>query len=275
MDIMPLEPTETRTFEIREVGDLIRSPKGHTWIECETDAGTVAFWAGSRPSAPLRSLQKRTTPFKVRCGCRQPLPNYPTHAWWVPEGAPIEFLDDADADDETEDVEDAAPARKPMVISPPAASPFRAIANEQRTLYVVSATKATAWDDEPGAQPGVFVPALFAFRGRIVREWLASAQRAEAAHWLFLSPRYGFIEPDHPIANSDASFSDRTSGPISDDALQVQVEYQRRWNDRIALRDFQTVYVWPETAVYEDKARTAFELIGARVIRLKALTRAR
>jgi hypothetical protein len=270
---MALEPTEIRVFEILEIGELIRSPQGHTSLECETDAGTVAFWAG-KATGNLRSLQRRTPPFKVKCGCRQPLPNFPTHAWWVPDGTPIEFLESR-YDREGPDDEVVAPPRRPVPAGAPTASPFRALAREERTLYVVSGTKSTAWDDEPKAQPGVFVPAVFAYRGRTVKEWLGSTQRAEAAHWLFLSPRYGFIEPEHPIANSDASFADRASGPVSDDALRVQVEYQRRWNDQIALREFQTVYVWCESAAYEEKARTAFELVGAKVVRLKALTRAK
>ena len=89
---MALEPTETREFEIQEIGELNKSPKGHTWIECETDAGTVVFWGGTSTNS-LKDLQRRQPPFRVRCGVRHPLPNYPTHAWWVPDGAPIEFID--------------------------------------------------------------------------------------------------------------------------------------------------------------------------------------
>src|SRR5262245_22637790 len=89
---MPLAATETKVFEIREVGELCRSPKGHTWIECVTDAGIVVFWGGPDPTN-LKALNRRNPPFKVRCGCRQPLPNYPTHAWWVPDGAPVEFVE--------------------------------------------------------------------------------------------------------------------------------------------------------------------------------------
>jgi hypothetical protein len=284
---MALEPTETRVFEILKIGELIRSPQGHTSLECETDAGTVAFWAG-KSTLNLRSLQRRTPPFKVRCGCRPPLPNFPTHAWWVPDGTPIEFLDARDTRgsretrvtrDDPEGPDDdevpATPARRPVPVAVPAASPFRALAREERTLYVVGATKSTVWDDEPKAELGVFVPAVFAYRGKSVREWLASTQREQASHWLFLNARYGLIEPEHPIGNSEATFSDPASGPIPDDALRVQVEYQRRWNDQVALREFQTVYVWCESTAYEEKARTAFELVGAKVVRLKSLTRAK
>lgn len=271
---MPLEPTETRVFEILEVGDLIRSPQGHSSIECRTDAGTVAFWCG-RLTSNLRSMQRRATPFYVRCGCRPPLPNFPTHAWWVPDGAKIEFLEGRIEPPprlpEPSDVIESAPLPPPEAFTP-VASPFRALAREGRTLYVVSATKSTIWDDDP--QGEAFVPALYAYRGRTVKEWLGSEQRAQAAHWLFLSARYGLIEPQHPIASSEASFADKATGPISDDALRVQVECQRRWNEQIPLREFQTVYTWCESTPYEDRARTAFELVGAKVVRLKALTRA-
>lgn len=282
---MALEPTETRVFEILAIGELIRSPQGHTSLECETDAGTVAFWAG-KSTTTLRSLQRRTPPFRVKCGCRRPLPNFPTHAWWVPDGTPVEFLEGRDdrrmepviepeGPDDTDDVGAEPPARHPVPAGPPVASPFRALAREQRVLYIISGTKSTIWDDEPAGDGAPFVPALYAYRGKTVKEWLGSTQRAQAEHWLFLSPRYGFIEPEHPLARHETSFSDRSTGPISDDALREQVEYQRRWNDRVALREFQAVYVWCESTTYEDKARTAFELVGAKVVRLKALTRAK
>jgi len=301
---MALEATETKVFEIREVGELSRSPKGHTWIECETDAGIVVFWGG--PSAThLKQLQRRVPPFKVRCGCRQPLPNYPTHAWWVPDGVPLEFVEVL-----YDEPEELAPQfSRPMPVNIPSASAFRSLArgersappevrpaapsapvaveerhvvaderpgiSEERTLYVISGSKATIWEDDPDAEAAAFVPAVFAYRGRMVKEWLASAQREKAKYWLFLSPRYGFIEPDHPVARHEASFSDRTSGPISDDALRVQVEYQRRWNDRIPLNMFQLVYIWCDAVQYEERVRLAFELGGAKVVRLKALTRAK
>jgi hypothetical protein len=193
----------------------------------------------------------------------------------VPDGAEIEFLESRDNWEEPAEEEVAEPVRRQTPVSTPAPSPFRALAREQRMLYVISGTKSTIWDDDPQGEGAAFVPALFVYRGRTVREWLTSSQRTQASHWLFLSARYGFIEPEHPLARHETTFSDRSSGPISDDALRVQVEYQRRWNDQIALREFQTVYVWCESTVYEEKARTAFELIGAKVVRLKALTRAK
>jgi hypothetical protein len=254
---MASDTTQTKTFEIRAVGEMIRSPKGHTSIECETDAGTVAFWGG-KSLANLKALQQREPPFRVRCGCRQPLPNFPTHAWWVPETAQLEFLRDGDpvvADEE-------APIVRHAFAPGPLTSPFGVHARPSRDLFVVGATKSTIWDDDPGGQAGAFVPALYAYRGRSVRDWLASAERAKAAHWLFLSPRYGFIEPDHPVARA-----------ITDEALRLQVEYQRRWSDRVALRDFQTVYVWCDSTAIEDRVRTPFELVGAKVVRLKALSR--
>ena len=142
-------------------------------------------------------------------------------------------------------------------------------------LYAPVESKTTIWDDDPNGDAGAFVPALFAYRGRMVREWLNSQQRADAEHWLFISPRYGFIEPHHPIARHDYSFGEKQSGAISDDALRFQVEFQRRWDDRIPLRAFQLVYIWSDSAACEDKVRTVFELVGARVQRLKTLTKAR
>ncbi|HUL73791.1 MAG TPA: hypothetical protein VLT86_11855, partial [Vicinamibacterales bacterium] len=379
---MTLEATEVKVFEIQEVGDLIRSPKGHTSIECQTDVGIVAFWA-TKSINSLRSLQKRTPPFRIRCGCRAPLPNYPTHAWWVPDGTPIEFIDERPQtaatiatarpvithglatpahtpatgtattatgarpiiggqtighrggpastvvpptsafrtlarDEPHEDSREvlrevpkpapvdpptpaAAPeppapiqvrsapvpveAPRPVPVeaprpapppAPPAPVETRTVAAEPtdaaddaHVLYVVSASKATIWDDEPQGKNLSYVPALFAYRGKTVREWLASEQRALATHWLFLSPRYGFIEPDHPVARHEESW-EPDAGPISDDALRVQVASQRRWDDQIPLREFQTVFLWCDSNTYEDRVRAAFEKVGAKVVRLKA-----
>jgi hypothetical protein len=238
------------------------------------------FWGGTT-TGNLKQLQTRTPPFRVRCGCRHPLPNYPTHAWWVPDGAPIEFVEAQftrereRAPEPAEPQEEERPRPRPVAVNLPAPSPFRALAREDRTLYIVSASKATIWDEDPDGDAAAFVPAIFAYRGRMVKEWLASQQRADATHWLFLSPRYGFIEPDHPIGRHDGSFSEKQSGAMSDEALRTQVDFQRRWHDRIPLGAFQLVYVWTDSAVFEDRVRAAFEPRGAKVQRLKALRAAK
>ena len=98
-------------------------------------------------------------------------------------------------------------------------------------------------------------------------------QRVNAKHWLFLSPRYGLIEPDHPVGRHEESW-DADAGPITDDALGVQVESQRRWDDQIPIKKFRTVNLWCDSNVCEERVRAAFEKHGIKVVRLKALKKA-
>jgi hypothetical protein len=73
---MAFEPTEIRDFDVLKVGPLQRTRKGNPFIECETSLGTVAFWGG-RSVDNLGAIQSQTLPFKIRCGCRPPMPNFP------------------------------------------------------------------------------------------------------------------------------------------------------------------------------------------------------
>lgn len=256
---MIFEPTETREFDVRRVGRLAHTARGNPFIECETSIGTVAFWGG-RSMDNLRAIQGQTPPFRVRCDCRPPTANFPSHALWVPETARIEFLG-------AEDFRRGQPSTTPQPKS--SASPL-ATSGDRPILYIVSCTKAKIWDDDAFLPP--YVQAQEAYRGRTVRTWLASTECKNAARWLFLSAKYGFIEPDHPISNYDVTFSDPASGPITDEYLRAQVQCQRRWQDRVLLRDFRTVYVWSDSGTYEQKVRVAFEPVGAQIVRLTSLT---
>ena len=73
------------------------------------------------------------------------------------------------------------------------------------------------------------------------------------------------------FAKYDVSFGDPASGPMPDDALRAQIRGQRRWHDRVPLRDFRTVYVWSESATYEQKTRNAFQGVDAAIVRLTKL----
>jgi hypothetical protein len=255
---MVFEPTGTREFEVRRIG-AVRGTQNQ-FIECETSIGTVAFWSGAVSSANVRAIGGRTPPFRVRCGCRPPSARFADqHTLWVPEIAQVEFLQDDDLPTYTRVDDPIAPAGGAVIAGTSLA-----------VLYVVNCTKAKIWDDDPLAPS--YVPAQTAYRGRTVREWLTSEECRHAARWLFLSARYGFIEPDHPIGVYNVTFSEPASGPISDESLRAQVHGQHRWHDRVPLRDFRTVYVWSESAMYEHKAGVAFKPVGAHIVPLQGLT---
>ena len=248
---MTFYATDERIFRITSVGEM--KGTSNFFIECSSDVGVVAFWGSVSSWENLKAIQARPTPFTIRCGIRSPSPKFPSHKYWVPETATIQFLD--------------AESSEPLPVTDVAAS--REETQSANPLYVVTCTKRKIWQIDDSVAP--YFPAQEAYRGDQVREWMASPRRAAAKYWLFLSAKYGFIEPEHPIGNYDVTFSVPASGPISDDYLKAQVMCQKRWNESVALRDFRTIYVWA-SEIYEEKTRIAFAGIkGAEVIRLTSL----
>lgn len=104
------------------------------------------------------------------------------------------------------------------------------------TLVIIGCTKQKIWDDDPSAPD--YVPARRAYTGASLPDWVREGRdEPSGARWLFLSAKYGFIEPDHPIGTYDVTFSDPATGPISRESLRSQVRHQTRWGD-IPLASF-------------------------------------
>ncbi len=122
-------------------------------------------------------------------------------------------------------------------------------------LHIVSCTAHKIWRDDPDAPS--YVAAKEAYRGRTMRDWLASKESHAGVRWLVLSAKYGFIEPDHPIADYNVTFDDPDTGPISSASLRAQVLGQARWPDKMPLRRFRTVLVHG-SATYLHAAEEAF-----------------
>lgn len=142
------------------------------------------------------------------------------------------------------------------------------IETEPDMLFIVQCTKGKIWSNPSESRE--FVPAKEAYTGgknepytdfveRLKREALGKVR------WLYLSAKYGFIEPDHPIANYNVTFSDPNTGPISDETLAHQVRHQWRWKDNIPLSSFRRVVVCGGTA-YFCKVLLAFSFTNAKVI---------
>ena len=129
-------------------------------------------------------------------------------------------------------------------------------------LHVISCSRRKAWDDPAVTER--YLPARDAYRGDEITSWLKRPESG-SARWLILSAKYGFIEPDHPIANYDVTFNDAKTGPITDDALISQARYQCRWADRVPLRGFSRVSVHG-SGEYLKKVRMAFAPIRSAVV---------
>jgi N-glycosylase/DNA lyase len=132
----------------------------------------------------------------------------------------------------------------------------------ESVLVVVACTKRKIWDDDPNAP--TFVPARQAYVGPSLPDWVRQGEdEASGAPWLFLSAKYGFIEPDHPIASYDVTFGDERTGPMSSDSLRAQVERQMRFGS-LRLRDVSEVRVvgGPD---YVERTSDAFRGTGARL----------
>ena len=143
--------------------------------------------------------------------------------------------------------------------SAPTATAPAAETEDSSVLHVVECSWKKIWAEDPAAP--TFVPAKSAYRGNEIRAWLDDP-RAQEDRWLILSARYGFIEPDHPVANYDVTFSDWRTGPVSNETLRAQVMCQTRWPNRVPLRPFRRVIVHgsPE---YLKRTQKAFASSGA------------
>lgn len=231
---MAYRKPEPMEFEVTRTGTLGTTPNDSVYLECETELGTIAFWGDRRSMANIDTIRHQTPPFRVRCGCIPPGRSSPQHKLWVPQSVRVEILSSGPAS---------------TGVEPP-------------VLYVVSCTERKIWDDAPDTEG--YIPAQEAYTGTSVQRWLASETLVRATHWLFLSAKYGFIEPNHPIGRYDVTFDDDLSGPVTLECLIAQVEHQRRWGDRVPLNTFKHVRVWG-SHTYMDKVTRAFRGAGASV----------
>jgi hypothetical protein len=58
---MPRQTT-TREFIVRRVRNLQNAVKG-SYLECDTDEGTVAIWGSNRNMGNIRAIQQAQTPY--------------------------------------------------------------------------------------------------------------------------------------------------------------------------------------------------------------------
>lgn len=77
------KPTEVKTFTVKRVGEVRPSQKGDPFLECDTDAGLVAFWGGKVNQGNLDMILAATPPFRVTCEAFKP--DSRKYAYWIPQ----------------------------------------------------------------------------------------------------------------------------------------------------------------------------------------------
>ena len=78
-----------RTLTISKIEPRQTSPNGHHHIDCETDAGIVAFWGSDHNLRNIQVIEKYPLPVTVTCDCIRS--NWSRHDLWVPEDHTIEL----------------------------------------------------------------------------------------------------------------------------------------------------------------------------------------
>lgn len=100
------------------------------------------------------------------------------------------------------------------------------------TLAVVQCGQKKIWDKYPGTGLTAAKDAYISPYFKKNREY---AERF-ADKWVILSAKYGFLGPDEKVQNYNVTFLTRTSNPISDDKLRLQMQ-------RMKLSKFKEVFV--------------------------------
>jgi hypothetical protein len=77
------KPTELKTFTVKRVGEARPSQKGDPFLECDTDAGLVAFWGGKVNQGNLDMIRAAKPPFRVTCEAFKP--DSKKYAYWIPQ----------------------------------------------------------------------------------------------------------------------------------------------------------------------------------------------
>ena len=85
------QPIE-RQIDVRKVDEIRKTSSGNSYLVCESDLGTVAFWGEEGAMANINVIASTTAPFRVLCGCIDS--NWDRHAYWIPQNAKVEILDD-------------------------------------------------------------------------------------------------------------------------------------------------------------------------------------
>ena len=101
------------------------------------------------------------------------------------------------------------------------------------SLFIVSCTKEKIWEYEKDAQN--FICAKKAYRGEDFIYFLNLITKYDLENknfnWIIFSGKYGFIEPEHPIAYYDVYLGNPNQYPISLETLQNQARQMRWWRD--------------------------------------------
>ncbi|MBD3213273.1 MAG: hypothetical protein GF311_11755 [Candidatus Lokiarchaeota archaeon] len=100
-----------------------------------------------------------------------------------------------------------------------------------KSLFIVSCTREKIWDFNEEIDS--FIEAKSAYYGKEFKEflkWYESLDfRKKGYHWIILSGKYGYIEPQHPICWYDINMANPDHYPISLKSLKNQSKQIRKW----------------------------------------------
>jgi hypothetical protein len=82
-------PTRTE-MTITQVEDVQHTSNGNSYLECQTNSGTVAFWGSSQNMKNIREIQQAQTPFEIVCDSIKA--NWSNHVLWIPESGVISSI---------------------------------------------------------------------------------------------------------------------------------------------------------------------------------------
>ena len=118
-----------KSLTISAVGSEQASPRGHHYVECATDSGTVAFWASPRRRVNVDRIRDLVPPFSLTVSkVRHPTAPYSgQHAFWIPDTAELQVTRVETLDSSVADV-----ASHP--VSPPAHVGIDELTRWRRTL---------------------------------------------------------------------------------------------------------------------------------------------
>lgn len=78
---------QMRALEIRSIGNVQTTSGGNSYLECQTDAGCVAFWGDAAHMNNIHTVEALHLPANIRCGCIRS--NWSQHQFWVPQSARV------------------------------------------------------------------------------------------------------------------------------------------------------------------------------------------
>lgn len=124
-----------------------------------------------------------------------------------------------------------------------------------KRLIVIACGKRKVWDEDPNHDE---CSAKDAYRGQFFTVNRKYAERFAPNDWMILSARFGFLHPDTPITDYNATFNEKTDEVISPDQLRVTAIH-------LGVHEYDKIEVLGGRA-YVEQARSSLQGYPVRVL---------